>query len=248
MLSRGSSYASRWNADAPETTLSPTAEPNPIHEYFKAHKSGPGIWKWDHYFEIYHRHFERFRGREVHVLEIGVYSGGSLAMWTDYFGPRCKVYGVDIAEACRAYDSESVKVFIGDQQDRAFWKSFREKVPVLDIVIDDGGHLPEQQLVTLEETLPHLRGGGVYLCEDICGTGNRFASYVSGLIAQLNAHDATFDLEDNERRNVATATPFQAAVHSVHCYPFVTVIEKRPEPVAEFVAPKRGTEWEPHLQ
>jgi hypothetical protein len=52
---------------------------------------------------------------------------------------------------------------------------------VLDIVIDDGGHKYEQQVVNLEELLPHLRPNGVYLCEDVFSAFNLFASYVGGL-------------------------------------------------------------------
>ena len=37
------------------------------------------------------------------------------------------------------------------------------------------GHTPEQQIVTLEEMLPHLRPGGVYLCEDVHGIHHDFA-------------------------------------------------------------------------
>ena len=44
------------------------------------------VWKWKHYCDVYHRHFSKFVGREVHVLEVGIYSGGSLQMWREYFG------------------------------------------------------------------------------------------------------------------------------------------------------------------
>ena len=37
-----------------------------------------------------------FAGAEVTVLEVGIYSGGSLLMWRDYFGADCTIYGVDI--------------------------------------------------------------------------------------------------------------------------------------------------------
>ena len=77
---------------------------NPLEQFFNSHTEGPGIWKWRHYFEIYHKHFSKFVGKEVHVLEIGVYSGGSLAMWKHYFGPQSKIYGVDIEPACKAYE------------------------------------------------------------------------------------------------------------------------------------------------
>jgi len=222
---------------------------NPLRSFFEARKQGRGIWKWNHYFDIYHRHFNRFRGQEVHVLEIGIYSGGSLEMWKDYFGAACHIYGVDIEPACKAYQDNAVKVFIGDQSDRTFWRGFKREVPNLDIVIDDGGHLPEQQMVALEELLPHLRSGGVYLCEDVHGVFNRFASYVHRLAHDLNSVDQHVNNpEDDERRIVAPTTALQSAVSSIHLYPFVTVVERTDAPVPELVAPKHGTEWQPYLK
>jgi len=229
----------------PTTSLHPD---NPLFKYFNDHKEGPGIWKFNHYFEIYERHFSRFRGQEVHVLEIGIYSGGSLEMWRQYFGPRCKVYGVDIEPSCKAYENESVRVFIGDQADPQFWQRVRQEVPVLDIVIDDGGHLPEQQIVTLEQLLPHLRTGGVYLCEDVVTVFNEFSSYIHGMAQSLNTLNLEANFEDNERRQVCTTSSLQSAIASIHLYPFVTLIEKSREPVSELVAPKHGTRWEPFLK
>ena len=87
---------------------------NQLWKYFSEHKEGRGIWKLNHYFEAYERHFRRFRGREVHALEIGVYSAGSLDMWRSYFGPQSHIYGVDIEPACKAYDSDDISVFMCD--------------------------------------------------------------------------------------------------------------------------------------
>ena len=135
----------------------PHTNSNALREFFDSRKQGQGIWKWNHYFDIYDRHFRRFRGQEVHVLEIGVYSGGSLEMWREYFGPKARIFGVDIEPDCRVYESDNIKIFIGDQADRLFWRDFRQQVTTLDIVIDDGGHLAEQQIVSVEELLPFLR-------------------------------------------------------------------------------------------
>ena len=195
------------------------------------------------------RHFRAFRDGPVHFLEIGIYSGGSLSMWSQYFGLQAQIYGVDIEPACKSYETDTTKIFIGDQSDRAFWKDFRETVPLLDIVVDDGGHTPLQQRVSLEELLPHLRPGGIYLCEDITGNTNEFAFNVHQLAHQLNAFDnVAQDMNDNERRLVSKSTKLQSAIHSVHLYPFVAVIEMRPAPLVELVAPKHGTKWEPFLQ
>jgi hypothetical protein len=221
---------------------------NPLRTFFENRIEGRGIWKWAHYFDIYDRHFRAFRGTDVHVLEIGVYSGGSLDMWRDYFGPKATIYGVDIEPDCRTYEKDGVKIFIGDQADRTFWNTFRHNVPRLDIVIDDGGHMAEQQIVTLEELVPFLSPGGIYLCEDIHGASNEFAAYAQGLAHKLNDFDSSGHPEDNNRRLVCRCTPFQAAVNSIHFYPFITVMEKNRAQIAELKAPKRGTQWQPFLK
>jgi 23S rRNA U2552 (ribose-2'-O)-methylase RlmE/FtsJ len=223
---------------------------NWLRDYFYSHTIGQGIWKWDHYFEIYDRHFNRFRGQEVHILEIGIYSGGSLNMWRDYFGPKALIYGVDIEASCKSYERDDVKIFIGDQTNRDFWRHFRSAVPKLDIVVDDGGHEVVQQTVSLDELLPHLRPGGVYLCEDVHGyPNNEFASYVHKLAHGLNDHrEVESNPNDNDRRLVKKPTPFQAEINSIHLYPYVIVIEKNGLPIKELIAPKRGTEWQPFLK
>ena len=174
------SYDERMTSSADENERSGRSRENPLEAYFDAHTTGRGIWKWRHYFDVYHRHFSKFVGKEVHILEIGIFSGGSLGMWKEYFGPRCRIYGVDVSDACKEYEDDTVKVFVGDQADRSFWKRFKKEVPVIDIVIDDGGHKPHQQIATFEELLPHMRGGGVYVCEDVVFPFNRFQCYMNG--------------------------------------------------------------------
>jgi 23S rRNA U2552 (ribose-2'-O)-methylase RlmE/FtsJ len=215
---------------------------NVLEQYFDEVTEGPGIWKWRHYFEIYHRHLHKFIGQDVHLLEVGIYSGGSLQMWQHYLGPECQIYGVDIEEACRAYESEAVNIFIGDQADRQFWSHFKKNVPSLDIIIDDGGHAPRQQIVTLEELISHLRPGGVYICEDVHGSFNQFAQYINGFCQNLNQ----FGVKPGQEL-ACSPTQFQSQIHSVHMYPYVVVIEKTSRPVTEFIAPKHGTQWQPFL-
>ena len=168
-------------------------------------------------------------------------------MWKAYFGPKCHVYGVDIEEACKVYEDDRTKIFIGDQADRNFWRRFREEAPVIDIVIDDGGHLPEQQIVTLEEMLPHLRPGGVYLCEDATGVFNHYISYVHGLAHNLNACDIKQFANATNKQLLIQPNEFQRAIRSIHLYPFVTVFEKASGSIDNLVCPKHGTQWQPFL-
>ena len=207
-----------------------TAPPNPLRRCFDEIADGPGCVKWDHYFELYHRHFAPFVGGAPRIMEVGVYSGGSLGMWRRYFGPTSMVYGVDIEPACRSYAGEGVEIIIGDQSDPAFWADVRAKVQPVDIFIDDGSHLPDHQILTLCEMIGHLRPGGVYVCEDLHGFPNRFATFALGLAAVVSANKTLARL-----------------IGGVHTYPAMTVIERAavdpwpPTPV------KRGTQWQPFL-
>jgi hypothetical protein len=135
---------------------------------------------------------------------------------------------------------------IGDQSDRTFWAEFKKSIPLIDILIDDGGHLAEPQIVTLEEMLPHIRPGGVYLCEDITTINNRFAAYVQRL--SNNQNSASWCSLEGEAPGIASVnSAFQAAIASIHLYPFVTVIEKSEEPLSILISPKQGTQWQPFL-
>lgn len=125
------------------------------------------ILKWHHYFDIYHNHFCRFREKNVKLLEIGVYQGGSLQMWKNYLGSNAKIYGVDVNPRCKELEEDQIQIFIGDQTDRGFLRKLREEIGTIDIVIDDGGHTMIQQITTFEELFPFVGEVGVYLVEDL---------------------------------------------------------------------------------
>jgi hypothetical protein len=84
---------------------------NDLERYFVENK-GRLVTKWSHYFDIYERHLSRYRGTDVHIVEFGIYQGGSLQMWKHYFGSRCRVFGVDINPACKLVEEDGIEVFI----------------------------------------------------------------------------------------------------------------------------------------
>jgi hypothetical protein len=220
--------------DAVPADTTPFAiEKNPLESWFNDHKTGPGVWKGLHYFKAYHRHLQKFRGRKVNVLEIGIFSGGSLQMWQDYFGAGATIYGVDINPACKTFENDRIKVSIGDQGDRSFWRDFKSKMPAIDVLIDDGNHQHNEQLVTMQEMLPALARGGVYICEDVAGPESKFASFAYGMAAQLNGNG-------DPKTNAV-----QASIESISLYPYMVVLEKNDAHVPRLTAEKHGTEWIP---
>ena len=202
---------------------------NNLKNYFENNTSN-AINKWMHYFEIYERHFKKYVGKEVVILEIGVYQGGSLKMWKEYFGAKAKIYAVDIYAPCKQFEEENIEIFIGSQSDRNFLRELKIKIPKVDILIDDGGHFMDQQIITFEELYSHIKEDGVYLCEDLhtsywsgFGGGYRkqssFIEYSKNFIDYLHSwhsHDKELAIND-----------FTKTTHSIHYYDSIIVLEKR---------------------
>lgn len=126
--------------------------------------------KWEPYFEIYERHLNRFRGKHVNLVEVGVQKGGSLEMWSDYFGGGANITGIDVDAECAnlKYDAKNINVIIGDQGSPEFWDTFFQSYQKpIDIFIDDGGHYMNQQILTFEKVFPQMPVGSIYICEDV---------------------------------------------------------------------------------
>jgi methyltransferase family protein len=215
---------------SPPESMSAEARANPLAEYFLRNQ-GRLIHKWHHYFEIYHRHLERFRSRSPVLLEIGVFQGGSLKMWREYFGAGVKIVGVDIEPRCKQFEDDATTIMIGDQAEPAFLAEIRSRFPRIDIIIDDGGHTMRQQITTLGELFPHLQPRGIYICEDVhtaylpdWGGGLRrpgtFIEYSKALIDALHGW---YFVPKGEALDVYTTGTF-----GLSFYDSMVVIEKRP--------------------
>jgi hypothetical protein len=123
--------------------------------------------KWSTYFPIYEKHLSKFVGKSPKILEIGILGGGSLELWSKYFGGGTTVVGVDCSADCLSYKYDgNVTVVIGDQASTEFWKNFKEQYGEFDIIIDDGGHTMVQQITTLDCMYPMLKNNGVFVVED----------------------------------------------------------------------------------
>ena len=201
---------------------------NPLYAHYLAHRSGAILDKWIHYFPIYHRHLERYRGTPVSVLEIGVYRGGGLDMWQRYFGPSATVVGLDVDEAAvRAVQGRFV-VELGDQEDPDVLLRINEEYGPFDIIIDDGGHTMRQQIVTAETLFPVVNEGGIFITED-CHT-SYWDHYGGGLRREETFIEWVKQRVDDEHSRYAPAIDRTSiwATHldGLHVYDSVVVLDK----------------------
>jgi hypothetical protein len=140
---------------------------NPLFDIFSADTD---VHKWHHYFDIYTRHFSPYRDRPIKMLEIGVFRGGSLRMWKDYFHPDSTIVGIDVDKSCKDHEIVERNVFvrIGSQADPEFLAAVNAEFGPFDIILDDGSHKTHHQNISFGALFrPALKDGGCYMVEDV---------------------------------------------------------------------------------
>ena len=210
---------------------------NDLEKYFFANPSKPlPVFKWHHYFDIYDRHFSRFRGKNPNILEIGIGDGGSLLMWKNYFLDGVKVFGIDNRTECKELlknnHFDGVNIEVGDQADKNFWAEFIKKSPKFDIVIDDGGHKMDQQINSFTYLYENIADEGIYLVEDThtsyfdneefeggLGKKGTFVEFAKNFIDSLHAYHY-------ENDSSSSATKFRNITDSIHFYDSIILFEK----------------------
>lgn len=122
-----------------------------------------------------------FSGREVRrLLEIGVgyeelmkpfvpfyVHGASLRMFRDFF-PGAQIWGCDIRPDVLIWEPPifCLQIDQSKREDLESLVALAEQSAPWDIIIDDGSHQTEHQILTAEVLLPTVRKGGVYVVED----------------------------------------------------------------------------------
>merc|ERR1719454_1987275 len=83
-------------------------------------------------------------------------------------------YGVDAeaahAKACQILpdNCDQLKIFSLDQSDADALEDLKQKSPEgWDIIIDDGSHKPEHNIISFQYLWEKVRPGGMYVIEDI---------------------------------------------------------------------------------
>jgi cephalosporin hydroxylase len=225
-------------------------EPGSIRDIFYNHQ-GNLIHKWDHYFDIYEKYFSSYRGENVNLLEIGISHGGSLQLWKKYFGKNLHIYAIDINPDCKKLEEENTTIFIGSQTDKDFLQQVADQIPPIDIIIDDGGHTMEQQLISFQMLYLKVKEGGIYIVEDTHtsywdefhgGLRNpgTFIESSKALVDSLYEHHVVD--KDNLRIDEITRN-----INGISFYDSMVVFEKklRKQPFHKQIGKKTITPYEP---
>lgn len=124
------------------------------------------LTKWLHYFDLYERELSRFRNKPINFLEIGVFKGGSIPMWKEFFSDESTLIFIDIDPSCADHAEPNTYIEIGNQADPVFLQKIVEKYGPFDIILDDGSHICKHQIVSFEFLWPHVKNKSIYMVED----------------------------------------------------------------------------------
>ncbi len=198
-----------------------------LYSRFLANTGRP-IHKNLHYFPAYERHFGRYVGRPLTMIEIGAGGGGSGQMWKAYFGPLARIVSLDVRPECKEFEDEQVSVRIGDQSDESFLAAVLQEFGSPDIVLDDGSHLMKHVSASFVYLYPRMVTSGTYMIEDLhtaywqdygggLGQPGSFIELSKRMIDELNA-----DLS----RGAVEPTEFTRRTISMHFYDSIAVFER----------------------
>jgi len=114
------------------------------------------------------------RGSPLKILEFGIENGASLKMWAEFF-PKAEVHGVDLV-----LDNVSEEVRKNPRISLHLLNTLSKSTmgfhdSQFDVIIDDGSHVPEDQIITFHYFWRCLKPGGMYFIEDV--SEPRFCEY-----------------------------------------------------------------------
>jgi hypothetical protein len=151
-----------------------------------------GHHKYDRYFRVYDEALGAQADQPLRLLEIGV-SADSLMMWRSCF-PAAEIVGLDLSLGGPTNMDDLRRVpgatfVLGDQSN----STLLESLGAFDVIVDDGGHRPEQQVGSFEVLFPRMNPDGWYFIEDLhtsywseYGEGST-VEFVKTLIEELHA-------------------------------------------------------------
>lgn len=124
------------------------------------------------YLDRYDIILEPWLEKKIVLLELGVYRGGSLLLWRDYFRLGT-IVGIDTNPPKEFKPTDRIHIYKGSQTDPKFLSNVANEIAPqgFDIIIDDASHVGEFTKIAFWHLFDnHLKPNGLYVIED-WGTG-----------------------------------------------------------------------------
>jgi len=134
-----------------KNNLDIATDKNTLHNYVKG---------------FYEKYFEPYKDAEVNLVEIGVWMGGSVKLWSEYFSNARSIIGIELNQESiwdQYKEVENSTYYFGD----AYSREICDRISDIDIFIDDGPHTLDSMIEAIKLYLPKVNPGGIFVIEDI---------------------------------------------------------------------------------
>ena len=208
--------------------------------------------EWHDFAESYSHYFKNIKEMPIKLLEIGILNGDSLVLWEKYF-PNAEIHGIDTTFDYIIHKFDRAICHLADQSKAEdLLRVVNDSGGNFDIIIDDGGHLPDLQITSFITLFPYLNSGGLYIVEDLhtaywteyAGSGNRenpdasghtMVTFLKNLIDEVNFVGAATGRASHKLKNGAYSmeivedrlNEYRRDILSIHFYDSIYFIIKR---------------------
>lgn len=156
------------------------------------------------YLDLYESLLFKKKETAENVLEVGIYNGGSIKLWYDYF-KNANIYGLDIMNLENIWDElknkNRIKLYTSqDAYNDLFVKStFVDKDIRFDFVLDDGPHSLDSMIALIKLYLPIMKDDGILIIEDV--QHYEWLEILTNNVPEdLKQYIQTYDLRSNKNR------------------------------------------------
>jgi hypothetical protein len=189
------------------------------------------------YLKFYQQFFDKLRCKEnFKMLEIGVHNGASLHMWNEYFDNAELIVGMDINPETTRFQEGHIVIEIADQSNIDSLVSLGNKYGAFDVVIDDGSHIWDHQIISFQYLFPFVKDSGYYIIEDLATgfdgyieayKGSRGVMRPISYLLDIANYVVGAELSDIQHENDVSIRTLAPLIRAIHLYRFTALIERK---------------------
>jgi hypothetical protein len=123
------------------------------------------------YIPIYEKLFSEYRNKHIKLVEVGIFDGGSLYLWNQYF-TNATIIVVD-SRKWTNYDKNKFDQMLRDNRNISYINAdatsnnLADNFDSIDIFIDDASHKLKDQQKTFSIMWNKISNDGLYIIEDV---------------------------------------------------------------------------------
>jgi hypothetical protein len=157
------------------------------------------------YLNAYSELFGKFEKEPIILLEVGVYKGGSLRLFEEYF-VNASIIGYDIKDWGPTQCKRAVRII------KDFGAVSASELPDnITIAIEDGAHDLDSQFDFVRKVYPKMASGGIMVIEDI------FTHQLQSMKQRLDAIKISYEIASFFHPKTKTTTIFSSYENYRRC-------------------------------